>query len=331
MPSLMSDTKKSKVLLRSVAGSSVGAAVRECMEQFGWENWVERDATVVIKPNLSTALLEKVEASNTDVAVTEAVCQVLLERTKRISIGESGHLRQSPWQAFPASGYVEMARRLGVELVNFSESATVRVACEPAGEIKMPRLLVEAEVYINLPKLKTHALTYFTGALKNQWGCVPDCLDRLRLHRVIDHMLCSLQGLLRPRFVLMDGIVGMEGRGPVNGRPRRLDAILASLDPVALDATAMRLVGLDPSRARHVVLAAEKGLGRMRTDQIEIDGEWERLATEFMPAPRDFANMAMFYASQYRWFVKHILANDRIYYPVRDLVQFLRKFGMVAR
>lgn len=321
----------SKVVVRGVAARGVRAAVRECLERCGWEEWVGRDARVVIKPNLSTAVPEKAEASNTAVEITEAVCELLLSRTSRVYIGESGHLRQNPWQAFETSGYVEMARRLGVELVNFSEGPTVRVRCEPAGELPMPKLLLEADVRINLPVLKTHALTYFTGALKNQWGCVPDCRDRLRFHRSLDRMLCSLQRLLRPAFILMDGIVAMEGRGPVNGTPRRLDVVLASRDAVALDATAMRLVGLDPGRARHVAIAAKQGLGRFSAAEIEVDGDWQRPARQFVPPPRDLVNGAMFFVTQYEWFVRYILANDRIYYPIRDFVQLLRRSGLVTR
>src|SRR5438105_8856215 len=98
----------------------------------------------------------------------------------------------------------------------------------------MPSVLLEADVFITLPVLKTHSLTYFTGALKNQWGCVPH-YNRILLHKWLDPLLVSLQSLLRPELAIMDGIVGMEGRGPVNGKPRRLDLALASRDAVALD------------------------------------------------------------------------------------------------
>src|ERR1051325_3689701 len=262
--------KKSTIILRSVK-TSVLTAVEESLVRSDWESWLPRGAVVMIKPNLCTAVAEQVAASNTDVAVTAALCEALLTRPNNISTGESGTLRHNPWQAFAASGYVEMARKLGVELVNFSEEPTTKVECEPVGELPMPRRLLEADVYINVPVLKTHALTYFTGALKNQWGCVPDCHDRLRFHRFINPMLSSLQRLLQSKFTLMDGIVGMEGRGPVAGEPRRLDLILASRDAVALDATAMRLVGLDPRKARHVALAAEQGLGIAEAENIGVD------------------------------------------------------------
>ena len=321
--------EKSKVILRGVTRDSLSAVVRECMELCDWESWVEKDATVVIKPNLCTTVAEKLEMSNTDPALAAAVCEVLLTRTKRILLGEADHLRRKAQEAFNASGYGDLARRLGVELVNFSEVPRTRVACEPVGEIELPRLLLEADVFITLPVLKTHDLTYFTGALKNQWGCVPQ-YNRILLHKFIDSLLASVQRVLRPKLALMDGIVGMEGRGPVNGIARRLNMLLASRDAVALDATAMRLVGLDPQRARHIALAGEQGLGRTKAEEIEVDGDWERHATHFRAAGKDWAVAAMLYLSNYPWFVKYVLEKDYVYYPIRSCVDLLRRVRLVG-
>ena len=321
----MSDTGKSRVLVRSVAQTPLAAAVQMCMEQFGWEKWVAPGSTVVIKPNVCSAVADIVAGANTNPTVVRAVCEVLLTRTRHIYIGESRHLRQTPWDTFKAAGYVEMARELDIQLVNFSDGPLTIVECPPAGKLKLPSLLLEAAAYINIPVLKTHALTYFTGALKNQWGCVPDHFDRLRYHRKIGPLLCSLQRALHPQLIIMDGTFGMEGRGPVAGRVRRLDVLLASPDPVALDSTAMRLVGLDPKCARHVVLAAEQGLGRFDESQIEVEADWERAQTRFEPPPRDFANTAMFYFTGNEWFNKYILANDWIYYPITNAVKLLRR------
>jgi uncharacterized protein (DUF362 family) len=326
----MIQSKKSTVVLRSVSALPIDEAVRQCLTRCDWESWLPRGASVFIKPNLCTAVAEKVLACNTDVRLMRALCEALLTRTNRIYIGESGHLRQNPWQAYAASGYVEMAKELGVELVNFSEGPTKRVNCPPIGDLAMPRQLLEADAYINVPVLKTHALTYFTGALKNQWGCVPDCRDRLRYHRDIHVLLSSIQQLLHPHMVLMDGIVAMDGRGPVAGNPRSLDVVLASRDAVALDATAMRLVGLDPRLSLHVMLAAQKEIGKFAPEEITVDGDWDRHATKFEPPPRDFANSAMFFVSRYEWFVKYILANDQIYFPIRDMVVFLRKLRVAG-
>ncbi len=283
---------------------------------------------MVLKPNLCTAVPEKVPASNTDPQITAAVCELLLSRTRRIIIGESDGLRQTADDAFAASGYVELARRLDVTLMNFSKSPWTPVRCEPAGTLELPRALVEADVFITLPVLKTHALTYFTGALKNQWGCLPQ-YDRILVHKYLDPLLVTLHRVFHPALSVMDGIIAMEGRGPANGKPRRLDVILASRDAVALDATGMRLIGLEPDRSRHVVLTAAAGLGRMQPNQIEVDGDWAQYATQFEPAIRDKAIAAMDYMTRYRWFVKYALEKDYIFYPVRALVQLLRRVGVV--
>ena len=323
--------EKSKVVLRSVTNRPLVDIIHQCLTSCGWDNWLKPGDTVVIKPNCCTAVPDKVLACNTDVAVMRALCEVLLTRTKRIFVGESGHMRQKPWQAFAASGYNEMARDLGITLVNFSEGPVTTVEISPAGKIGMPRQLLEADAYINVPVLKTHALTYFTGALKNQWGCLPDYRDRLRYHRSLDALLPAIQKLLAPKLVIMDAIVGMEGRGPVNGQVRRLDALLASEDAVAIDATAMRLVGLATSKCRHLSIAGAQQLGNLAEERIEIDGNWDQVVTKFAPPPRDIANTAMFFATQYPWFVKYILGNDKVYYPIRDAVVFLRNSGLVAK
>lgn len=319
---------KSKVILRGVSNRPIKAVVAELMELCAWKDLVARDATVMLKPNLCSTVPGKWQMSNTDPAVTEALCEILLERTRRVYIVESSHLRYSADQMFAASGYLELAKRTGVELVNLTASPRARVRCEPAGEIEMPRLLLEADVLITLPVLKTHALTYFTGALKNQWGCIPR-YDRILYHQWIDPMISSLDQLLQPRLALMDGILGMEGRGPTNGKPRRLDVLLASRDPVALDATAMRLVNLDPRGARHVVLAARNQLGAFEPADIEVDGDWEKYRTQFEPAVLDWAVAAMNYMSRYRLFVRYALEKDLVFYPARAVVQFLRRVGVV--
>jgi uncharacterized protein (DUF362 family) len=283
---------------------------------------------VVIKPNLCTAVAEKVEMSNTAAEITATVSEIVAERAGRIVVGESDGLRERADAAFRVSGYLGLARKLGVEIVNLSREPRIEVDCGPAGKVGLPRVLVEADVFITLPVLKTHALTYFTGALKNQWGCLPQH-DRILFHRWLDPMLVELERRLRPAFSLMDGIVGMEGRGPTNGKARRMDVLLASRDPVALDASAMRLIGLDPRRARHVRMAAVAGLGRFAESEIELDGDWRGHTARFEPAVLDGAVRAMNFLSRYRWFVKYALEQDRIFYPVRATVQRLRRLGLI--
>jgi uncharacterized protein (DUF362 family) len=318
----------SSVVLRGVTDQTLDATVRECMEFCGWQELVQPNSTVVVKPNVCSAVPGKWEMSDTDVRITAAVCELLLTRTRNVYVVESDGLRVTAWQTFATAGYTELPDRLGVKLVNLSESRQAEVEVPPAGKIKLPELLLSCDCFITLPVLKTHALTYFTGAIKNQWGCVPQ-YDRILMHKYLDLMLASLHAIFRPAIALMDGIIAMEGRGPTNGKPRRLNLLLASRDSVALDATAMRLAGLDPQRCRHMLLTAEQGLGRWKQEEIKVDGDWARHATQFEPAILDKAIAAMDYMSRYRWFVKYMLEKDFVFYPVRGVVKLLRAIGVV--
>ena len=322
--------QKSGVILRSTLDKGISAAVRECMEFCDWRRSVPRDGVVVLKPNLCTPVPEQIESSNTKLAVTAAVVEVLLEQTNKISIVEADHIRQTTEYVYEATGYTELAKKYGVSLVNLSKMPTVNCRCEPIGDVPLPKLLLECDTFISIPVLKTHALTYFTGVLKNQWGCVPIALDRIQHHGAIHEMLASLHRIFHPQFSVIDATVCMEGRGPVAGKPRRLDLVLAGRDGVALDATSMRLIGLNPSLSRHVVFAAKGGLGRIDAADIVVDGDWQRHATQFELPPKDRLNTLMFKFSKYRWFTRYILGNDVVYYPVRNMVKFLRRVGLVS-
>jgi uncharacterized protein (DUF362 family) len=255
------------------------------------------------------------------------VCELLLTRAAKVYVVESDGLRQTAWEAFEVSGYRPL-EALGVTLVNLSEAEQVEVNVPPAGRVKLPRLMLNGDVFITLPVLKTHALTYFTGSIKNQWGCVPQ-YDRILLHQYLNPMLAELHAIFKPQLSIMDAIIAMEGRGPANGKPRRMDLLLASRDSVALDATGMRLAGLDPLRCQHLMMTAEKGLGQWRQEAIRVDGDFASHATQFEPAILDKAIAVMDYMSRYRWFVKYMLEKNFVFYPFRAAVQVLRKVGLV--
>lgn len=316
----------SAVIVRSVKNRSLPEAVMEILEKLQWRQIVTPNVSVVIKLNLCEFHKDKVKNSNTSNELIEAVCRVLQQQTPNITLVESHSYRAPAEITFKNSGIYELVKRLGVQLVNLSKAPTREVGIPLLGP--MPEILLDADVFITLPKLKTHALTYFTGALKNQWGCIP-AYDRIALHHSLDWLIFELNRLLKPKLCLMDGIIGMEDRGPTNGKPRRLDIILGSRDPVALDATAMRLVGLQPEKAKHLVLAAEQGLGKFKANEISVDMNFQRDWVDFAPAKLDWAVASMNYLTRYRWFRNYILGVNWIFYPTKHLVNFLRKIGIV--
>ncbi|MDH3498390.1 MAG: DUF362 domain-containing protein [Gemmatimonadota bacterium] len=311
------------VYLRSVAGRDVHDVVRELFEALDYRRLIPADCRVAIKVNLSTPYAENAAASNTSPEILDAVCGLVRERTPHVVVGESNGMRYATEDAFEVSGYYPVLERHGVRAVNFSKDEWVDVGERLIKGWGLPKSLVEADVFITLPVLKTHATTVFTGALKNQFGCYPQH-NRILLHPKLDRVLVLINRLLKPRIALMDGILAMEGRGPINGRPRRFDAVLASADPVALDATAMRLVGLDPTTSRHVVWAARDGLGAIDPERIAVDGDFEGMRAQFEPAEKDLPIKALALISRSRFLTEKLILNPESFYPLRSAAMRFR-------
>lgn len=317
---------KTVVAVRSAREKELEAVVLDVLEALNWKDVVTPDASVVIKLNLNTAEADKVESANTSPELTEALCRVLQTRTQNITLVEAHAYRNSAEEAFAASGTYGVAERTGVKIVNLSKVPSRDVGIEMLGPL--PEILLDADVFITMPVVKTHALTYFTGSLKNQWGCVPR-FDRIALHYGLDGLLVDLHRILKPKLCIMDGLIGVEGRGPTNGKPRTLGVVLGSRDGVALDATAARLVGLEPAKCRHLVLAGEAGLGSFKADEIDFDSDIQPDWEPFEAAKTDWAIAGMNSLTKYAFFRRYFLEVEPVFRAGKATVNALRRVGVV--
>jgi len=311
-----------QVFVRSTRSRPIEDTVAEVMRLCEWESVVPPGASVVVKPNLCTPSLEIVEVANTSQEVLSAVCAVLKTRTGRVVIGESDGIRYTAEEAFEINNTHAVAERFGFQVRSLSKDTLVEVDHPHLRGWPMPKTLLECDVFVTVAKIKTHATTTFTGALKNQWGCIPQ-YDRMLLHKYLDTLIGDVNVLLKPKLGILDGLVGMEGRGPVNGNPVRLDVIMGSRDVVALDAAAMRFVGLDPYDAAHIVHAAQVGLGLMGEDDVELDADVEAVK-RFEPAEKDWPIVMLNLISRSRFLTRHLLLNDRVFFPARWFANFCR-------
>jgi uncharacterized protein (DUF362 family) len=298
--------------------------VREIFEKFDYEETIPRGCKVAVKVNLSTPFEENADGSNTNPEILRAVCEVLKERTDNIIVGESNGMRYDTEDAFEVSGYVAILKDFGLSPTNFTKDEWVETGEPLIKGWGLSKKLMEADVFITLPVLKTHATTVFTGALKNQFGCYPQH-NRILLHPKLDDVLVLINKILKPRLAIMDGIIAMEGRGPINGKPRQMDLVLGSSDPVALDATAMRLVGLDPYSSGHIRKAAEAGVGAIVEGDIEVDGDFERFSTTFEPAERDLPIRMLGVISHSRFLTEKLILNPESFYPLRSAAIMFRE------
>jgi len=138
------------------------------------------------------------------------------------------------------------------------------------------REVLDADVLINVPRFKTHALTGITGAIKNMFGIFVGS-EKVNLHRrladarAFSSAMADVCAVRRPDLNVMDAVTGMEGNGPSWGRLRRVGKVLASADPVALDLVMARMMGIDPARVPMLERGVALGLGAM--EGVELDGE----------------------------------------------------------
>ena len=208
----------------------------------------------------------------------EAVLELLKKAGAEITVGDE--IETAPVDGFSTSGFRQMCQRAGVRLINLREEGFVARECNGLllKEIYLSRAALEADVIVNLPKLKTHSLTVFTGGIKNMYGTIPGSLRR-KLHgeypdsEDFSRMLTDIFSVIRPQLTLMDGIVAMQGEGPSAGSIRKLGVILASRDAVAVDSVATEIIGMDPMDIATTRYAHERGLGVGSPDSIEVVGE----------------------------------------------------------
>lgn len=241
---------------------------------------------VLLKPNLLVS-------SNPDASVTThpsvfgAVARHLASAGAVLSYGDSPALGR-PEGVARRAGLAEVAAELDIPFADFTNGRQISA---PDGRVVKRWFIAEgvlaADAVVSLPKMKTHALTRVTGAVKNQFGCIPGARKgefhaRMPDIRAFAQMLVDLCAAIAPRLYVMDGIVAMEGNGPRGGDSRPVGVLLLSDDPVALDATACRLMDLDERLVETVVLGQESGLGTFEDVAIVGDPIEEAAAQGFV-------------------------------------------------
>lgn len=286
--------KVALVRLKDYESFNISNALRQSLNLLGgMEKIIRPGSSVFVKINLLSPESPPERAVNTHAAFTKEVLLLLKEIDVKITVGDDIRSRQE--DGFLASGYRQVCDELEVRLVNIKEVGFQETECQ--GELLektyISSLMLESDAVINLPKLKTHSLSVFTGAIKNMFGIVPHGL-RLKYHRdfqlneIFSQILVDIFSCVPPSLTVMDAVVAMEGEGPLSGAPKNVEAILASTDSVALDAVASKIAGFNPLAIPAILIADERGLGVGRIDEIDIVGE---MISEFKV--KDFKHSAI--------------------------------------
>ncbi len=266
---LQSETSKVAV----VKGERGHEPVFKALDMINYKDALSGCEQVLVKVNFIVTETWDTGAT-TDPLVVEAIMRKLKELPVKIFVVESDATLTNANTAFEKTGMGEMCKRNGVECLNLRHLEDRVKLAVPNGEalksITVPRLVAESAI-ISAAKLKTHVSTGVTLGMKNMFGLLPDKLKMKYHTKGISKVIVDINTVLKPKLTVIDGFVGMEGKGPADGTPVKMDVVIAGTDVVATDSTACRIMGIDPHEIKHLCRAQEKGLGNI--DGVQVVGE----------------------------------------------------------
>ena len=263
------------------------SATRKSIELINGFSDLTGKRKVSIKPNLCRPCSSQA-GYTTDLTIVEAV----IENINRISqcdiqVVETNNSEASADETFRRLGYLDLEKKYSnVKCNNLSKDEKLKVSLDGRifKTLVVPESMVFSDYIINVAKLKMHADYHYTGVLKNAYGFVLSRERRLQCHGFMHEALTDLNMFYKPDLSIIDGIMGMEGFGPVEGKPKHIGVVIASKDPVAADSVAAEIVGIKPSKIKYLRYAEKNGIGR--TNDIEVVGssiEEVRTKLDFIP------------------------------------------------
>ncbi len=259
--------------------NKVYSALEKCLDLIGFPGkTVKQNSKVFVKINHLSPPSPPEKGIVTHPVFVKAVLDLLKSSGVSITVGDD--IDHDGEDGFTISGIRQVCEEAEVELVNLREGGFTEINYDGLilNKLYISKIALDADLIINLPKLKTHSLTVFTGGIKNMYGTIPKGY-RTRFHydymKIEDFsgMLVDVFSVVKPYVTIMDGVTAMEGEGPGSGSLRNLGIILASKDTVALDTVASRIIGLEPLNIITTRYAYERGLGIGNLEDIDVVGE----------------------------------------------------------
>ena len=270
----------SKSVVSIVKGTDVEKMVEEALAHLGGVKALIRPkSTVVLKPNAGHPAGAETSVNTNPEVVAAVIKEVRKANPKEIIIAEAAAMGCDTMKCLEVSGILKAAEDAGVDrIIDIKKdkdllNIPIRDARSDIKKMRLPRFLLEAEHIINLPIFKTHCSMVFTCALKNMKGVVQDKVHYQMHQTNLAEAMMDLWSIIRPDLIIADMVRPAEGFGPHTTIPMDMGCLVAGKDPVAVDATACRMVGLDINLVEYFVPARERGLGNFEEDLIDVRGK----------------------------------------------------------
>jgi len=240
----------------------------------GLKDVVAEASRVLIKVNFISIKTYETGVT-TDPLVVEAIIRKVKEFSDEIFVVESDASMTDADKACKATGMLDVCNSNQVKFINLrKEKDRIKLTIpnsETLKEITVPKIVVDSAI-INAAKLKTHNEAGVSLGMKNMFGLLPDKL-KFKYHlKGVSKVIVDINTVLKSRLTVIDGFYALEGPGPTSGTPVRMDLTIAGKDPIATDATACRVMGINPEEIYHIKRAYEKGFGEIDEARIKIVG-----------------------------------------------------------
>jgi len=300
----------------------------------GFGKAVEGADTVVIKPNLLVAVPPDMHLT-TDPHITASLVELVKESgVKRVIVAEGPALIHKGREVFRVTLTEKFCSRAGAEIAYLDESEHVEVDIPDANimrKTRIPKLILESDALITVPKMKTHWLCGVTLGIKNLVGVIP-LSERMRGHREDIHQrIVDILRLVKPDFAVIDGLVAMDGQGPRCGNLVKMSTVIAGCDAVSVDTVACAVMGIEPSEIAEIRLANAQGLGVGELGRIAVKGERvESVKKAFKRASRDIAGVFPNVESYLGGACKGCLGFTRATLDALNLTGDLQKSGRIS-
>jgi uncharacterized protein (DUF362 family) len=238
-----------------------------------------RGRRVFLKPNMVE--YERDTAINTNAAVVVGAALAFLSAgAASVVVGEGpGHRRDIEY-LLTQTGLFEHLREARIRFIDLNHDdvawVNTRSSFTDLRKVALPVELLQSDFIVSMPKMKTHHWAGLTASMKNFFGAVPGAVygwpkNVLHMHGIQNSIL-DLNATIRPHFSIVDGVIGMEGDGPIMGQPRHVGCLIMGSDLAAVDATCARVMSIDPLKIDYLQAASEF-LGNIAESRIRLRGE----------------------------------------------------------
>lgn len=307
---------------KTVKITRVKTSVSDVLKEALADSGLRGKRTIYIKPNMSHP--EYIPGVVTCPELLGELVGLLRDDKSNVVVGESNGFNYPCQGAFEKTGIEAAVKKAGGTVVNLSEDKVVKVNFSDGEAVKqlfLPKTVLDADAVVNLPLMKTHEFTMYSGAIKNLFGCLPSN-RRIYLHPYLPEVFYRLYSILKPQLTIMDARIGIEGNGPTKGKPVKMDLMLTSNDALAIDITAAKIMQLNWKRTYLKYIAKKSDF---RTEEIRVEGlQVADVTRRFEPPRLDLPVKAQMMIYQHEYATKFLFCS-------LDVVKLFQKITKAYR